>query len=296
MTLGPFKVEFIKVAHSIPESCGLAIRTPAGLVVHTGDWKIDDTPMSAGRQMQRAPQAAGRRGRSGDDLRLDQCHARWHQPGEADVAKTLDELIRSSAGPRGCDHLRLERGTHPRAVADRRDRLRPRSRGRRPRAMERVIDVARDCGMLDDACPTSAPPRPSATCRARRWSACSPAARASRALRCHASPMDQHPRGRAVARRPRHLLVPHDSRATRRPSAASMNALADQEHRDRHRPAEHLVHVSGHPAPRRAQADVWLGAPQSGHSRPWRAAAPERARQALLDRARSVAHVLVVGL
>src|SRR5262247_2384378 len=39
--LGPFEVEYIEVAHSIPESHALAIRTPLGLVVHSGDWKID---------------------------------------------------------------------------------------------------------------------------------------------------------------------------------------------------------------------------------------------------------------
>ena len=41
VAIGPFVVEFIPVAHSIPESSALAIRTPAGLVVHTADWKID---------------------------------------------------------------------------------------------------------------------------------------------------------------------------------------------------------------------------------------------------------------
>ena len=39
--LGPFNVEFIPVAHSIPESHALAIHTSVGTVLHTGDWKID---------------------------------------------------------------------------------------------------------------------------------------------------------------------------------------------------------------------------------------------------------------
>lgn len=43
-TIGPFDVEFVAMAHSIPEPCALAIRTPAGLVLHTGDWKIDTSP------------------------------------------------------------------------------------------------------------------------------------------------------------------------------------------------------------------------------------------------------------
>lgn len=42
--LGPFEVEFIPVSHSIPEPNALAIRTPAGTVLHTGDWKLDPAP------------------------------------------------------------------------------------------------------------------------------------------------------------------------------------------------------------------------------------------------------------
>ena len=42
--LGPFKVEFIHVAHSIPDGVALAIETPAGVVIHTGDFKMDQTP------------------------------------------------------------------------------------------------------------------------------------------------------------------------------------------------------------------------------------------------------------
>jgi ribonuclease J len=43
--LGPFKVEFVRMAHSIPDAVGLAITTAAGLVFHTGDWKLDHTPI-----------------------------------------------------------------------------------------------------------------------------------------------------------------------------------------------------------------------------------------------------------
>ena len=43
--LGPFKVEFIHVAHSIPDTTALAIETPVGMVVHTGDFKMDQTPV-----------------------------------------------------------------------------------------------------------------------------------------------------------------------------------------------------------------------------------------------------------
>ena len=45
ITIGPFEVEFFRAAHSIVDGCGLAIRTPAGLIVHTGDFKLDPTPV-----------------------------------------------------------------------------------------------------------------------------------------------------------------------------------------------------------------------------------------------------------
>jgi len=45
ITLGAFQVEFVRVTHSIPDSCGLAIRTPVGTVIHSGDFKLDHTPV-----------------------------------------------------------------------------------------------------------------------------------------------------------------------------------------------------------------------------------------------------------
>ncbi|TET95177.1 MAG: ribonuclease J, partial [Dehalococcoidia bacterium] len=43
--LGKFQVEFVRVTHSIPDSAGLAIRTPIGNIFHTGDFKLDHTPI-----------------------------------------------------------------------------------------------------------------------------------------------------------------------------------------------------------------------------------------------------------
>lgn len=45
IALPPFEVEFFRAAHSIVDGVGLAVRTPAGLVVHTGDFKLDPTPV-----------------------------------------------------------------------------------------------------------------------------------------------------------------------------------------------------------------------------------------------------------
>jgi len=45
VSIGPFDIEFIRVSHSIADGVGLAIKTPAGVVIHTGDFKLDQTPV-----------------------------------------------------------------------------------------------------------------------------------------------------------------------------------------------------------------------------------------------------------
>ncbi len=45
INLGPFKIEYVNMTHSILEPNGLKIQTPAGVVLHTGDWKIDENPI-----------------------------------------------------------------------------------------------------------------------------------------------------------------------------------------------------------------------------------------------------------
>ena len=45
MQIGPFKLEFVRMAHSIPDCVAIVVETPAGRVLHTGDWKLDHTPV-----------------------------------------------------------------------------------------------------------------------------------------------------------------------------------------------------------------------------------------------------------
>lgn len=45
LELGPFRIEFMEVSHSIPDGVALGIHTPVGVVVHTGDFKLDQTPI-----------------------------------------------------------------------------------------------------------------------------------------------------------------------------------------------------------------------------------------------------------
>ena len=96
--LGPFSLEAIAVAHSIPEAVSLAIKTPLGTVIHTGDWKIDVEP-SLG-----APTDEKRFRELGDDgvlaLVCDSTNAMREgvSPTEHDVSNSLAEIISNEKG------------------------------------------------------------------------------------------------------------------------------------------------------------------------------------------------------
>jgi ribonuclease J len=45
IAMGPFSIEFIQICHSIPDGVGLAISTPIGTIIHSGDFKVDNTPV-----------------------------------------------------------------------------------------------------------------------------------------------------------------------------------------------------------------------------------------------------------
>ncbi len=96
--VGPFDVELVSVAHSIPESNGLIIRTPLGTVLHTGDWKIDPTPVIAPPTDEAKLRAVGDEGvlaLVGDSTNAIR---EGRSPSERDVAKTLVELVRTARG------------------------------------------------------------------------------------------------------------------------------------------------------------------------------------------------------
>ncbi|HVE99038.1 MAG TPA: ribonuclease J [Mycobacteriales bacterium] len=97
-TFGPFELEFFAVNHSVPDGLALAIRTPAGVVLHSGDFKMDQTPIDG-----RLTDLGGfaRLGRSGIDLLLsDSTNA--EMPGfvtsEREVGEELDRLIAAAPG------------------------------------------------------------------------------------------------------------------------------------------------------------------------------------------------------
>ena len=90
---GPFEVEFLAVNHSIPDALALGIRTPAGLVLHSGDFKMDQLPLDG-----RLTDLGGfaRLGSEGVDLFLvDSTNAEvaGFTPHERDIAPVLDQVI-----------------------------------------------------------------------------------------------------------------------------------------------------------------------------------------------------------
>ncbi len=98
MQIGPFKVEFFHVCHSIPDAVGLAITTPAGLVVHTGDYKFDHTPVDNWPTDYAKLAELSRRGV--DLLLSDSTNAErpgW-TPSERVIGPALDEVIKNAPG------------------------------------------------------------------------------------------------------------------------------------------------------------------------------------------------------
>ena len=288
LTLGPFTIDFINVAHSIPESNALAIRTPAGVVLHTGDWKIDPAPLIG------APTDAAKLTALGDAGVLalvgDSTNAvrEGRSPSESDVAKTLAELIRTAPRRVAVTTFASHVG-RLRAVADA-ARAAEREVVLVGRAMERVAQVARETGYLDgvqdfrsaESYGYLPPDKVLALCTGSQGE---PRAALSRIAR------DEHPevtltKGDRVIFSSR--AIPGNEKAV----AEVINGLVTQGIEvitDR----THLVHVSGHP--RRDELRDMIGWVRPQILIPAHGEALHLAEHAELARRAGVPHVLVCG-
>jgi ribonuclease J len=147
VTVGPFELEYVPVSHSIPESNAIAIRTAAGLVLHTGDWKIDPTPVAGSVTSPEAFTALGDEGVLAIVCDSTNVVREGFSPSEKTVAETLKTLI-ADAPHRVAVTTFASNVARIRSVADA-----ARECGREVivvgRAMDRVVEVAKECGYLE---------------------------------------------------------------------------------------------------------------------------------------------------
>ena len=151
LKLDPFEVEIVAMAHSIPESTCLVLRTPVGTVVHTGDWKIDATPLVGMPTDETRLREIGEEGVLALVCDSTNIMRAGVSPSETDVAHTLRELMEDAPG-RVVVTTFASNVARIRAVADAAAQCN-RSVVILGRAMDRVINVARECGYLDGVAP-----------------------------------------------------------------------------------------------------------------------------------------------
>ena len=96
--LPPFSLRFIRLAHSIPEAQALAIETPYGLLLHTGDWKLDPQPLIGPPTDEAALAALGDCGVLAMICDSTNAMVEGHSGSEADVRQSLSALIRTLRG------------------------------------------------------------------------------------------------------------------------------------------------------------------------------------------------------
>ncbi len=270
------------MAHSIPESHALAIHTSAGTVLHTGDWKIDPTPIIGVPTDERRLRELGDAGvlaLIGDSTNAVR---EGRSPSETEVAKTITELVKAAKG-RVAVTTFASNVARLRAVADA-----ARAAGREVvvvgRAMERVVQVARETGHLDgvqnfrgaDLYGHFPPDKVLALCTGSQGE---PRAALSRIAN------DDHPqvtlnKGDCVIFSSR--TIPGNEKAV----GAIINGLINAGHRGHHRP--HPPRPCLRPsAPRRTARHDLLGAAAAADPGSWRGAASVRARQAGARRRRA---------
>jgi ribonuclease J len=146
-TVGPFMIEAIPVSHSIPEPVSLAITTPAGTIIHTGDWKIDPDPAIGQAIDEQRFRALGDAGVLA--LICDSTNAlrEGDSPSEKAVGASLRTIIQAAKGRVAITSFSSNVG-RIRLIAEA-----ARDAGREVlvlgRSMKRVIDVSGELGYMD---------------------------------------------------------------------------------------------------------------------------------------------------
>nr|WP_233245733.1 ribonuclease J [Marinicauda salina] len=146
--IGPFDLQLITLTHSIPEPNGLAIRTPAGLVLHTGDWKIDPEPQIGETTDTSAIEALGEEGVTAMVCDSTNVFTPGESGSEAGVAESLTKVVGEQKGKVAIaafasNVARLQTAIRAAEANDRRVCLVGRS-------MHRMTNAAKAVGLLAD--------------------------------------------------------------------------------------------------------------------------------------------------
>lgn len=146
-TVGPFTIEAVAVAHSIPEPVSLAVTTPLGTFVHTGDWKIDPAPEIGPKTDEARFRALGERGVIAMMCDSTNAMREGESPSEQAVGEGLRRVIEAAPGRVAVTTFSSNVG-RIRSIAEA-----ARDAGRQVvvlgRSIKRVIDVATELGYLD---------------------------------------------------------------------------------------------------------------------------------------------------
>jgi len=149
--LPPFNLRFIPVTHSIPEAQALVIDTPHGLLLHTGDWKLDPDPLIGAPTNEAEFEALGARGVLAMICDSTNAMVEGHSGSEAEVRQSLSVLLRDLRGRVAVtcfasNVARLESVAHAAHDAGRSVALVGRS-------LRNIDAAARECGYLRDLPP-----------------------------------------------------------------------------------------------------------------------------------------------
>lgn len=96
--VGSFKIEFISVTHSIADACALAIHTPVGIILHTGDFKVDYTPIDGRRMDLESISKLGKKGvllLMADSTNVER---KGHSLSEKTIGETLNRIFTNAKG------------------------------------------------------------------------------------------------------------------------------------------------------------------------------------------------------